>query len=480
MYKKAIGIITYYVVIAIFYFKVAVELCKKNIFLKKLKNKLLKVVNSVNYEKGAAKYNIRRMNFLYKAINFQLLLYAKKYNLFLFTRIDESLQKDKRNQIELLRVTKSYPYGKAMYKKFDLVGQDVKIRLRGGNSMYSNDVHTLLVKDGSIAGSVQGVIYKRRLISIIETQGSYDEFGCFKNRTIKFVTKKLVFIFKSFKKQHKKVIFFGANRGYSTNYFHFMLDALPSLLCTMQTIKNKRSDWQDFVVLVPRDIHENIKKIVHNCCEYYGYKMISFGFLEWIDCSDIAFTGYPTFMKNPLPIDVNYSVSPVLTRFTKIVLSKVFKTQRSKNDIFLYSTREDGKNTSTTRHVINYKDVSNQLKDLNFTTINPANMDLASQVKNFNDARIIILDGGAAIANLLFSRNCKHVVVLAMSEGTDPSLFVSFAQALGINITYFCGKSKHVPFVPSWHLSYKIDVYLLKEYVYKLLNSAEKKGYLCL
>lgn len=473
MYKKAIGIITYYLIIAVFYFKVAVELCKKNSFLKKLKNKLLKIVHTVNYDRGSTQYNIRRMNFLFKAINFQLLLYAKKYNLFLFARIDDSLRNEKlHNQIELLRITKSYPYGKAKYKKFDLVGQDVKIRLRGGNSMYSNDVHTLLVKDGNIAGSVQGVIHKRRLISIIETEGSFDEFGCFKNRTIKFITKKLVFIFKSFKKKRNKVIFFGANRGYSSNYFHFMLDALPSLLCTMQTIKHKRTDWHDFVVIVPEDIHDNIKKIVHKCCEYYGYKTKSFGFLEWIDCSYVAFTGYPTFMKNPLPIDVNYSVSPVLTRFTKIVLSKVFHTPRSKNDMLLYSTRGDGKNTSTTRHVINYQDVSNHLKDLNFTTINPTNMDLASQVENFNNAKVIILDGGAAIANLLFSKNCKHVVVLAMSEGTDPSLFVSFAQALGIKITYFCGNSKHVPFVPSWHLSYKIDVYLLKEYVYKLLNSA--------
>lgn len=473
MYRNILGFVGYIFIIGYFYFKITIEVIKRNRFIVAIKTKILKLVRSVGYVKQGKTYSrMKKVNFLLKKINFRAILYARKYNLFLYTRISDLLKSKKHDlDVQLLRTIKSYPYGKKRYKKFDLVGNNVKIHLRGGDLMYSNDVHTLLINNASISGAVQGVMHKRRLVSIIETPGISEDFGCFNNRTIKFVTRNLALIFKAFKTSRQKVIFFGANRGYSGNYFHFMLDALPSLLCTMQTLR-KRPDWQDFIVLIPEDIHANVREILYKCCDYFGYKYKSFGILEWIDCKQVAFTGYPTYMKNPLPVDVNYSVSPVLTRFTRNILHKIFPVNENKNFKFLYSTREDAKNTSTSRHVINYQEVSDNLKELNFITLNPAKMDLASQVKNFSVTEVIVLDGGAAIANLLFSRRCKHAIVLAMSEGTDPSLFVSFAQSLGIEIAYVCGKAKPVSFVPSWHLSYEIDVYLLKEYVYKLLHSA--------
>ena len=499
MYYNIIGRIGYYLVVAAFVTRLIIVNVKKYasnrhkmnlkivlekvylqyVRLSKFKKYTMNLISrrlklTVRQIGSLSNKNTKMSKFMFDSLRSKGLLYARKHNLFIYTRISEVISNFKLLQdVKLLRLTKASPYGERKYKKFYLVGPNVQLALRGGNNMSSNNVHTIVISRGYISGSIQGVMCQRKLISIIETPGNPSDFGCFNNKALKFLTTKMAFVLKGFQKSIPKAIFFGANQGYISNYFHFMLDALPSLLCTMQVLRNKRTDWKDFVVLIPEDVNINIREIIVKCCEHYKFKFITLRPLQWISCKEVAMTGYPTYMKNPLPVDINYSVSPVLTRFTRKVLSNVFADYTYKCvPMNIYATRENALGTSSSRHVINYKNVSQALSDLDFKTINPAKMDLISQVKNFCMADTIVLDGGAAISNLLFSKSCKKVVILAMNQGTDPSLFVSLAQALNMKITYFCGKAVEAPLIPSWHLSYEIDVDLLKEYVYKLLASS--------
>lgn len=343
------------------------------------------------------------------------------------------------------------------YKHFEVFGKDVDLCLKGGRYFSQHDVHTVSIRDAVLNGYVEGALKSGRLWSLIEMPGAPFDFGCF-HRSLKPLGKQsyLVRPLSLMPRRMAKVIFFAGNFGYASNYFHFMVDALPSLLLSIRTVR-KRPDASQFKVLLPIHLHPNIQHIIRRVCQHFNMPVVDFSPNHTLKCDEVIMTGYPSYMANALPKAVNYSVSPVITRYTRWVLNAVFHATSDLGERF-YITRKDSFGASTTRHVANYQEISDTLAGHAFKTIAAQEMTFEQQLNVFQSAKVIVFDGGASLANLVFSRKCKYVAVLAMRTGTDPSMFVSFCQSLGITISYIGGPLlPGQEFVESWQRSYTIE-----------------------
>lgn len=118
--------------------------------------------------------------------------------------------------------------------------------------------------------------------------------------------------------------------------------------------------------------------------------------------------------------------------------------------------------STPSRHVENYAHISEELVEVGFEFVLSQDLSLDWQLRIFRSARHSVMDGGAAIASLLFERSCEDVVLLAMDDGTDSSLFVSLCQSLGVKITYVCGPvSPKQEVIDPWQRTYRTPMDLL-------------------
>lgn len=413
-----------------------------------------------------------------KPSNIRMLLKLRgEAGLYRYTPLEDIADSTDKN-LRLLKKSPPWPQRQKRYKDFKCFGEDVDLPLRGGDVVSGLSVHTVAAKNAWIYGEFQGVFQGQRALSLIETPGAPQEFGCFFQDHISPVSKNLIVMAKLFvkKKQLKKVVFFSGTHGYATNYFHFMADSLPSLMTSLQTLKKQRQDFQDFIVLVPSDSHKSIKDIVKQTSAFYGLQTLEFSKQDAFDCEEVVMSGYSCYMAIALPTKHNYSVSPLMMRFTRRVLNHIFpyKTSLRQN---LYVSRGNASGTGSSRHVANFQQIRDFLSRLAFNFVLSPKLKLQEQVELFRGAEHVVFDGGAAISNLLFAPHCRGILLLAMNRGTDPSLFVSFCQALGIEISYACGNvCRNQEGIDSWQRSYEIPLKYLQDGVAHMLKNERDHG----
>ena len=83
--------------------------------------------------------------------------------------------------------------------------------------------------------------------------------------------------------------------------------------------------------------------------------------------------------------------------------------------------------------MINSSELCEYFKNCGFIAEDPSELSLRDFIEICQNTKFLVIDGGAAIANLMFMQSGVKIMVLAMSKGTDPSLFASFCQGLGLN-----------------------------------------------
>lgn len=107
-----------------------------------------------------------------------------------------------------------------------------------------------------------------------------------------------------------------------------------------------------------------------------------------------------------------------------------------------WATESDGRllyvvRKSPIRPIVNAEAVEAALVDLGFQVVAPGELDLDGQIEAFSNARIVVAQAGAALANMLFMPPTATVFCLiADSEHVNFEYFTAFADALGISLTY--------------------------------------------
>ena len=273
-------------------------------------------------------------------------------------------------------------------------------------------------------------------------------------------------------KKRDGVIVFANVGGTINNYFHFICDALPSLILSMRNV-NKFNDKSRYQVLVPVGIPENCKKLIEDCCNKYGFAYEYIKPFDKYQFQNCVVTNYGTAMHYDFPFSQNFSVNTVAIRYLRYVLKNVYnlniEAKNSEQARNIYLTRSTQKRLGG-RHVLNSEELARALIELDFTVIDPAHLDTNEAVKLYANCTFMVLDGGAALANAIFMPKGSKVGILAMKSGTDTSLFRSYCQSLGVDCFYVTGDPDEDSHTESWHKNYYIDSLKLKEAISDVRN----------
>lgn len=380
---------------------------------------------------------------IYKQLNVTQFFNLSKKSVFKSICIGELGQED-----NILCSLKVY---EPIYKELKVFGES-DLKLKGGNRFSSIDVHSVTLHRGTYHPFDRFISAGSNHYFFEQTGVAVQPHATFKN--VKIHSKKV-----------EKVIIFAQSAGVANNYFHFMCDALPSLLLSMRNVRKHLVDEQ-YKVLIPSGLPDNCREIVELCCLHYGFEYFYAKPFQVVHFDHCVVTNYPTSLTFNFPKAENFSVNVVALRYTKYVLEKIISSvkydavEHFSGKLYLMRRAQKG---SGGRHVINCAEISRFLKRKDFLVKDPSELSLAQGVEIFRSTKLLVLDGGAAIANLLFMPKSAKVVILVMSRGTDPSLFMSLCQTLKMDFIYVAGEVDPDQDKDSWQLNYHIPTVQVEE-----------------
>jgi hypothetical protein len=200
----------------------------------------------------------------------------------------------------------------------------------------------------------------------------------------------------------------------SPNYVHWMTEVLPKL-----SILNSVEHGLDrgIPMIIDAGLHQNIIESIEllNKCNRQIIYVKKGEYLRCDELYTLSPTAYAPFHfrkfnsnMNLNPSFVSYSMESInLLRSTLINASIVSPKIRSK--IFI-------KRSSITRNLLNSNEIEVYLKSQGFIVIEPETLSFREQVSLFSNANIVVAQGGAALANIIFMPQGAKLVFLTISS----------------------------------------------------------------
>ena len=117
------------------------------------------------------------------------------------------------------------------------------------------------------------------------------------------------------------------------------------------------------------------------------------------------------------------------------------------------------------RRVLNEKSLWKSLKRKGYKLIVPSHKNLLVTLKRIKNARILLLQAGAAFGNIIFiERTCKIFVIVPPTNRIHRKLFIDFANALNHKVEFIKGIKKKVSPKYSEALNYSVNHPLNTDY----------------
>lgn len=259
-----------------------------------------------------------------------------------------------------------------------------------------------------------------------------------------------------------RALFFCCNRSYADNYFHFMVEALPSILRTCASVSAHRGGgWK---ILVPESLPPTIATVIERVIAESGHSSVRFGSGDRLHLHEVCFSPYSSTMCDvPGLSQLNaFSVNRQDILDVKRFFDRAFCTDGeapgvtvSEHCDLLYLSRrrlgEEGK-----RHIRNAEALESIVLARGGRVVYPESMTISQQRRAVSAARVVVVDAGAAVANAVFCKPGAGVLILT-HDAAHPQLFFSFLQALDIRAGLVTGIAESQDEATLAHSSCRID-----------------------
>jgi hypothetical protein len=249
-------------------------------------------------------------------------------------------------------------------------------------------------------------------------------------------------------------------KDHSKNYFHWTIECLPRLSIIEGLNKNipllvdddLPSQFFEALQLVTKGDRKLIKI---NRSEAYKVKK-----LYYPSQLSIVHDNY----KTPIYHKDAYYSPKAISFFRNLVLEALnLNTESIQSFRKIYISRKN----SDYRQLLNSNDIENLLIAQGFEIVFPENLSFWGQVKLFSQAKIIVGQTGAGMANLIFAnKNCKILMMASDAPQTNLHLFNTLAKSVDISIDFIIGKgvsSFHRKF--TIHKDFYVDTKLILNYL---------------
>lgn len=216
--------------------------------------------------------------------------------------------------------------------------------------------------------------------------------------------------------------------GYSNNWYHFVVEVLPRGILWSQESK------QELGVVFNRDIPETIYEIIKRL----GRKeptLISDGETVNFKNLSVAIDGRHPHQADMHRIKPNYNIFTnriIDFHLIQSWMKENFKWEEGSSPKRVFLVRGPG----NSRPLKNASQVQSALEMSGFVAVNPGSLSIERQIHLFENAEIMVAEGGAALTNLIFAVKMKHLIHIEANPHPQVAGFwQQFAEALKIDVS---------------------------------------------
>jgi capsular polysaccharide biosynthesis protein len=247
-------------------------------------------------------------------------------------------------------------------------------------------------------------------------------------------------------------------KDHSINYFHWVIECLPKLSLVTDLSADIPLLVDDFLPIQfydALDILNSGRREIIRMKKNNTYIVKKLYYPSRLSIVRDNY-GLPIYDK-----DVIYSAEGV--QFVReAILTTINSDVEPNRKIFV------SRKNSSYRQLLNSVEIENILIARGFEVIFPENLSFFSQVKIFSQAKIIIGQSGAGMANFIFApETAKILMMLSDAPGSNLQLFNGLAEAAGIHLEYLMGKTASVLKKYNLHSDFYVDINLLADYLDK-------------
>jgi len=244
----------------------------------------------------------------------------------------------------------------------------------------------------------------------------------------------------------------------NSNWFHFITESLASL------------NW--FKDKIPKDIPIIVDvSIPRNMIQFL--KILGFNDITFVDSArEIRFDNLITFSKSAIiPDSIHKNINSLqinqelILKLRNTILDLVADNQVKSNltDLFVFRRRGSNRSWAITKRDLKI------ISKFGFESVFIGEYNVVDQINLSRKASKLIIEGGAALANLIFLHSSTRIVYLTNKKLTNYVLPHYFASILGFQVILFPGKIKLINVLKAdnvyeiFHSSYYFSSYRIRK-----------------
>lgn len=318
------------------------------------------------------------------------------------------------------------------------------------------DTYLAELDNALVFGGTDLIVVSNKTVLYDELAYTNKNYYANKSPAVKFFSDKFITIEKNttHSQRHiEKGIHFV--KDHSANYFHWLIECLPRLL-----LVNQMPELKNIPLLVDENIASQQLEALHLLNEG-NRELIMLGHKSACSVEKLFYPSQLSIihdnMKNPVRYNEDVFYSPIAVNFIRDFFLQKLKISQTSGFRKLYVSRSNAEY----RKLINADEIEELMLFYDFQVVFPEKLTFSSQVKLFSQAKIVVGQSGAGMANLLFvPKDCQALIFFNDSKQTNLQIFNALCDQIGIDTKFLIGKSAS-NYKDPMHSDFTIDIDLL-------------------
>lgn len=236
--------------------------------------------------------------------------------------------------------------------------------------------------------------------------------------------------------------------GAAENWMHWLSESIPRLAGVLAAMKNSK-----FGLLIDQELPKNMRDVLDIFAA--GIPRLEVRHRHFVEVEQLIVPAQPAGMCVAWPRPSHFGTTvpkPAhmmgfrrsgiyhfdadglqLTR--KMILEHFGIQPRKARKLFILRK-------SYFRHMTNQEHIEKLLSERGFESVSPGELSVEAQVKLFSEAAVVVAQGGAALANIMFApEGCAVICIAVQNDYVNYSYFPDYAKIFGVSVEYVIGES---------------------------------------
>lgn len=242
------------------------------------------------------------------------------------------------------------------------------------------------------------------------------------------------------------------------NYAHWLTEVLPriAVFCSI-------SDLKDVPIIVNDGLHPNLMESLFLIAGS-DREIILIPIGRSIKVNIL----YVTSVAGYVPFDRRHRNGPALSHgvFSPWAFNQIknqLDWQKLENDLGIFPRKIYLRRNSSGRKIVNAFKLEQLLIDQGYEIVEPERLTFMQQVALFRSADVIVSSSGAALANIIFTKNkAKIFIIIGEHPGTSYGYWPNIASAVGREVNYILAKPLNWA-VDGIHSNLQVDLSVIRK-----------------